>query len=668
MKPPEVVTLTPGKRVLFLTKDPELIRRQLSGELDLQMKDLRVEDLLDDINTDAMTPAWVCFDYKPEDIARNAYAGLIVNGERLFPPDALRNGNFEVIVSGYRKGVGSSRETATQCEVFSGIKLAIAVSFAPIHAGNNVNQGLLMGTHEMLGRLQTGQAVELREFYDSYDPITQLIIQWGGLFPFSKAVARGDVQLPVPHNAPRPMTMGEKILARHMRGVADDERYVKPGDAVVVDVDGGYTHEFTTAQVHYFLTQEYGPDYAITNPQKFAVFEDHLIYADEVTKMRPFMDKIQTLRDMQRSYQRHTSCRDFSAQGNVSPGICHEVAREFIIDPGDLIQATDSHTCMGGVNNALAWGVGATEYANLVHSGFTTVEVSESIRFELTGVLQPNVTAKDVMLHILLHYAKPQLTLDRIMEFTGPGVRTMSLDERATLANMATECSARTAIIEADEKTIEWIAAMRPGVDVESLRARVVSPDPDAEYAGGVHTIALEEVRPMVAHPGDPDHGVPSDPTNGALIDDVGAVKIDIAYAGSCTAGKIDDFLFYHQVAKEAVDAGLRVADGVKFFIQFGSQAVEKFARDNGLLDTFERAGATVLNPGCGACIGCGPGVSETGEQVTVSAINRNYKGRSGPGKLWLASPLTVAASAFTGTITAYTPGMFAKKKELARV
>ncbi|MGN6184936.1 MAG: aconitase family protein [Thermoanaerobaculia bacterium] len=668
MKPPEVVTLTPGKRVLFLTKDPELIRKQLSGELDLQMKDLRVEDLLDDINTDAMTPAWVCFDYKPEDIARNAYAGLIVNGERLFPPDALRNGNFEVIVSGYRKGVGSSRETATQCEVFSGIKIAIAVSFAPIHAGNNINQGLLMGTHEMLERLQAGDRVPLHEFYDKYDPITQLIIQWGGLFPFSKAVARGDVQLPIPHNAPRPMTMGEKILARHMRGVRDDERYVKPGDAVVVDVDGGYTHEFTTAQVHYFLEQEYGREYEITNPNKFAVFEDHLIYADEVAKMRPFMDKIQTLRDMQREYQRHTSCRDFSATNNVSPGICHEVAREAFIDPGDFIQATDSHTCMGGVNNALAWGVGATEYANLVYSGFTTVEVSESIRFELIGELQPNVTAKDVMLYILLEYAKPQQTLDRIMEFTGPGLRTLSLDERATLANMATECSARTAIVEADEKTFEWIASMRPNVDLDALRARAVSPDPDAEYAGGTHVINLSEIRPMVAHPGDPDHGIPSDPTNGAYIRDIGDVKIDIAYAGSCTAGKIDDFLFYHQVAKEAVDAGLRVADGVKFFVQFGSQAVEKFARDNGLLDTFERAGATVLNPGCGACIGCGPGVSDVTDQVTVSAINRTYKGRSGPGKLWLASPLTVAASAFTGTISEYRPGMFAKVGREAEV
>jgi 3-isopropylmalate/(R)-2-methylmalate dehydratase large subunit len=666
MKPPEVVTLTPGKRVLFLTKDPDLIRRQLTGELDLQMKDLRVEDLLDDINTDAMTPAWVCFDYKPEDIARNAYAGLIVTGERLFPPDALRNGNFEVIVSGYRKGVGSSRETATQCEVFSGIRIAVAVSFAPIHAGNNINQGLLMGDHDMLVRLQAGEGVELSAFSSKYDPITKLIIEWGGLFPFSKAVERGEARLPVPHNAPRPMTMGEKILARHMRGVSDEERYVKPGDAVVVDVDGGYTHEFTTAQVHYFLGQEYGNSYAITNPQKFAVFEDHLIYADDVPRMRPFMDKIQTLRDMQRDYQRHTSCRDFSAKDNISPGICHEVAREAFIDPGDFIQATDSHTCMGGVNNSLAWGVGATEYANLVHSGFTTVEVSESIRFDLTGQLRPNVTAKDVMLYILLNYAKPQRTLDRIMEFTGSGLRTLSLDERATLANMATECSARTAIVEADEQTFAWIASMRPNADVTALRARAVSPDPGAEYAGGVHSIDLSTIEPMVAHPGDPDHGIASDPTNGAFVGEIGDVKVDIAYGGSCTAGKIDDFLFYHQVAKEAVDAGLRVKEGVQFFIQFGSHAVEQFARDNGLLDTFERAGATVLNPGCGACIGCGPGVSEVGEQVTVSAINRNYKGRSGPGQLWLASPLTVAASAFTGTITAYTPGMFAKQRELA--
>src|SRR3954454_780475 len=208
MKPPEIIRLTSGKRVLFLTKDPERIRQQLAGELDLRMAGLKVEDLLDDINTDAMTPAWVCFSHRPEDIARDAYAGLIVDGKRLFERDALKNGNFEVIVSGYRKGVGSSRETATQSEVWSGIRVAVAASFAPIHAGNNINQGLLMANHAMLERLQAGEGLDISEFCKGYDPITQLIIKEGGLFPFAKAVERGELQVPVPNTPKRPMTMG----------------------------------------------------------------------------------------------------------------------------------------------------------------------------------------------------------------------------------------------------------------------------------------------------------------------------------------------------------------------------------------------------------------------------------------------------------------------------
>ncbi len=664
MQPAEIVRLTPGKRVLFLTKDPELIRRQLRGELDLRMAELTVDELLDDINTDAMTPAWVCFSHRPEDIARDAYAGLIVDGKRLFERDALRNGNFEVIVSGHRKGVGSSRETAVQAEKWSGIRIAVAASFAPIHARNNISQGVLMADHQQLVRLERGEGIPLAEFSAAYDPITRIVVQQGGLFPFSKALAAGEISLPAPDTGKRPMTMAEKLLARHLLPAgAGAARCVKPGDAVVVAVDGGYSHEFTTAQVHYFLEQEHGPDYRIQNPDRFAVFEDHLIYADEVPKMQPFAAKIETLRQLQREFQAHTGVRNFAARDGLSPGICHEVAREELVEPGDLIQATDSHTCMGGVNNALSWGVGSTEYADLIHSGFTQVEVPESIRFELVGKLGAGVTAKDVMLYILLEYARRELTLDRVMEFTGPGVSTLSMDERATLTNMATECSAKTAIVVADDETYRWLAEWRPdaGDDARARwRRRAVAPDPDARYAGGVHTIDLSAMRPMVAHPGDPDHGIPSDPTNGAWIDDIGEVKIDIAYGGSCTAGKIDDLIFYHQVVKEAVDAGLRVAEGVRFLIQCGSQAVEKFVRDNGLADTFERAGVTLIHPGCGACIGCGPGVSETPGEVTVSAINRNYKGRSGPGKLWLASPLTVAASAFTGTITAYRPGMFA--------
>ncbi len=657
MKPPDIFTLTPGKRVLYLMKDADLIRRQLAGELDLRMAKIDPSDLLDDVNTDVMTPAWVCFQHRPEDIARDAYAGLIVDGERVFPRDALRDGGFEVIVSGYRKGVGSSRETAVQAEKWSGIRLAIAASFAPIHARNNVNQGVLMGDHAMLERLEAGAGIELEEFCRAYDPITRKIVRHGGLFAFARALEAGDTEVPAHGTPERAMTMSEKILARHLLG--EGSAYVKPGDAVLVEVDGGYSHDFTSAQVHYFLQQEYGDDYRLAHPERFAAFEDHLVYADEVARMRPFLANVNTMRDLQREFQAHSSVGDYLSRRGVSPGICHEVAREEMVSPGDFIQATDSHTCMGGANNALAWGVGATEYANLIYSGFTQVEVPESIRFELVGELAEGVTAKDVMLFILLRYAKPQETLNRVMEFTGSGVSALSMDERATLANMATECSARGAVVIADDATHRWIAQHRPETSVEQLAALAARPDAGAEYAGGVHEIDLAEIRPMVAHPGDPDRGVASDPTNGEWIDRLGRVEIDIAYGGSCTAGKIDDLEFYHRVAKEALGAGLTVHPRVSFLIQFGSQTVERYARQQGFVEVFERAGVRLIQPGCGACIGCGPGVSDDADQVSVSAINRNYKGRSGPGRLYLASPLSVAASAFTGYISAYKPGMF---------
>ncbi|MCZ6785897.1 MAG: aconitase family protein [Planctomycetota bacterium] len=657
MKRAPTVSLDPAKRVLFLTKDPVLVRRQLAGELDLRMEDLSVDDLLDDINTDVMTPAWVCFNYKPEDLARNAYAGLIVDGTRVFQEDALLDGNFEVIVSGYRKGVGSSRETAVQAEKWCGIKIAVAATFAPIHARNNVNQGVLMADHAMLTRLQAGEALSLQEFMNSYDAISRLIVQQGGLFPFAKALAAGELEVPRPDTGERPMTMAEKVIGRHLVG---GKGWVKPGDAVLARVDGGYSHEFTTAQVHYFLEQEYGKGYKVKDPNKFAVFEDHLFYADGVERMAPFADKIETLRVMQKEFQKATGVRDYSARDGKSPGICHQVAREEFIEPGDLIQATDSHTTMGGGNNAYSYGVGTTEYTNLVYTGFTPLTVPESIRFELTGSLPDNVAAKDVMLYILMTYVRKGDTINRCMEFGGPGLGSLSMDERATLANMATECTARAGMVEADEKTYSWIAERRPDADVEAMKRNAVHPDPGAHYDGGVHAIDLSAMRPMVATPGDPAKGIASDPTNGAYIDELGDVPIDIAYAGSCTAGKIDDLDMYARVLEEAVEYGRTVAPDVQFFIQFGSREVEEHCRAEGLIGVFERAGAQILSPGCGACIGCGPGVSTNAEQVTVSAINRNYAGRSGPGRLYLASPLSVAASAIEGRIVAYAPGMFA--------
>ncbi|MEZ4361390.1 MAG: aconitase family protein [Kofleriaceae bacterium] len=654
-------SLSPGKRILYLTKDPELIRKQLNGSLTLRAADVSPEALLDDINTDAMTPAWVCFDYDPAEIAKNAYAGLVIGGQRLIPANALKDGNFEVIVAGAQKGVGSSRETAAQCEVFAGSRLAIASSFAPIHARNNINIGQLMGDHGLLARIERGETIELSEFTEGHDAITALVIESGGLLPFCARLARKEIAVPPTGTGARPMNLTEKILASKL--LPGQGAYVKPGDAVLVRVDAGYSHEFTTAQVDFFLESEYGAGYRLADPSKFAVFEDHLIYADGVASMARFSDKIEQLRVRQREFVAKTGVRNYGAVDGVSPGICHQVAREQFLDPGDFVQATDSHTCMGGASGALAWGVGATEYAALVYWGFTPIAVPESIRFELTGKLPAGVTAKDVMLHILATYAKREDTLNRVMEFGGEGLFGLSPDERATLANMATECTARGAVMEVDDIMLRWIAERRGGGGVEetmaALRAKVVTPDAGAEHAGGVHVIDLAALRPMLATPGDPDRGIASDPKNGAFVDEVGEVRLDIAYGGSCTAGKRDDLDFYAKVMAEAERAGRKVADGVKFYIQFGSQEVERYAREQGYIELFERTGVQLIKPGCGACIGCGPGVSERADQVSVSAINRNYKGRSGPGKLYLASPLTVAASAVEGKLVEYREGMY---------
>ena len=655
------IALTPGKRVLFLTKDLELIRRQLYEGLNLSMVDLGVDDLLDDINTDVMTPAWVCFDHEPAIIAENAYAGLVHEGRRVFEPRALLDGGFEAIVSGHRKGTGSSRETAAQCERWSGVRIVIAASFAPIHERNNINLGQLMGNYEMLERLQKGESISLDEFTSEYDPVTKLIVENGGILPFAKNLGEGGVSLPELDTGPRSMTMVEKMIANKLLGRNGAARYVKPGDAVLSQVDGGYSHEFTTAQVHEFLKQEYGDDYSLPNPSKYAVFEDHLLYATEVPRFGRFTEKIQRLRDMQNMFQRHTGVRDYSAEDGISPGICHQVAREEFIDIGDFIQATDSHTCMGGATNALAYGVGSTEYANLVYNQFAFVQVPESIRFELVGNLDPGCTAKDVILHILWKYAAKSETLDRSMEFGGPGLASLSMDERATLCNMATECSAKTGICEPDKLTVDWLMNRRSGLSEKEMYEAFVLPDEGAEYHGGVHTIDLSRIRPMVAHPGKPDEGIPSDPTNGAYIDDLGEVNIDIAYAGSCTAGKDDDFAYYAQVTEAALEAGLTIPEEVDCYIQFGSKTVKSLSERNGWSEMFERAGVKLIDPGCGACIGAGPGISDDAEQVTISAINRNYQGRSGPGKLYLASPLTVMASAFVGKITAWHPDIFAQ-------
>lgn len=645
----QVIKLDPKKRVLFLTKDLNLIKEQLYDGKNLRMSDLSPSDLLDDINTDVMTPAWVCFHHDPQEIARRAYAGLMLNNDRVFKDGALMDGNFQAIVSGERKGTGSSRETAAQCERYSGIHLIFAASFAPIHRRNNINLGQIMGGYDLLKRLENGEEVLLSEFLEPFDSFSQKIIKAGGLFAF----LHQSLLAPSPNNAKnnQALTMAQKIMAKKL--INKDINALLNHETTIAQVDGGYSHEFTSAQVHQFLKREYGENYIIKGAERFAAFEDHLIYADSVPRYAPHVPLIKELRVLQKEFIKHCGIKDYSASDGISPGICHEVAREDLLLPGDFIQATDSHTCMGGALNAFAFGVGATEYAALLASGLAVVQVPPSVRFNLAGKLKNNCSAKDVMLYILLKYSKQGLTLNKVIEFGGHGLDSLSIDERATLCNMATECGAKTGICEPDQKLIDWLKDKRPGFSEAALWDLTALPDKNCKYEH-IFNIDLAQIEPMVAHPGDPDRGIPADPMNGELISNLSDIAINIAYGGSCTAGKYEDMDMYAKVVKDALARGLRIKEGVTFYIQYGSKSVSEYAKSVGHHELFLKAGVKVIPPGCGACIGCGPGMSTEKEQVTVSAINRNFQGRSGPGRLYLASPLTVAASAFAGKIVSW--------------
>jgi 3-isopropylmalate/(R)-2-methylmalate dehydratase large subunit len=305
----------------------------------------------------------------------------------------------------------------------------------------------------------------------------------------------------------------------------------------------------------------------------------------------------------------------------------------------------------------IAFGIGTTDVFNSWITKDVRVRVPDSVKVIIRGQRRPNVTAKDYILALLaMEYIRTGKALAKVMEYSGEAIEALGVDERATMCNMAAEIGGFTGIVAPDEKVVDFLADRR-GMDRKKGEKMIegLTSDPGAEYA---HVIELDaaEIYPMVATPGDPG--------NGKFIRDLNTpVPIEIAYGGTCTAGKNEDMDMYARVLEDALRQGKRVADSCKFYIQFGSQETRDYAVKKGYFDIFKRAGAIVIEPSCGACINAGPGVSTRSDQIVISAQNRNFPGRSGPGQMYLASPLTVAASAVAGFITEYQP---AGQKELA--
>jgi 3-isopropylmalate/(R)-2-methylmalate dehydratase large subunit len=647
-------------RILFLTEDTALIRQQLEAEGDERQRlegELAARLLNDDlplmsnISTDEITPGWVCF-YYDETLGQYVYVGM---RDAAVKKDEIRNGGFAVVVSGLSKGCGSSRETAPYAEKAAGIQLVIAKSIEKIYGQNSQNIGLLTSTDfRLIERIRAGEEIELGEFTKGLDPISRDIVEYGGLFNYNKARVAGEVAPPpleTPVEQPnRPMTIVEKIIARHafVRAGEVGLASVKPGDALFAVADVRFSHEYVTPMAESLLKQSLGADARVTEPESVFAFRDHLTFLNKVMSPKHrelgLLEKADGLATTQEDFANSQGIKLYgeNAEGG-SEAICHNAVVEDLALPGQVVIGTDSHTCMAGVLGCFAFGVGSTDMANAWFTKDIRIKVPETVRYVLRGRKRADVAAKDVMLVILAsEYMKTSKGIGKVLEFAGEDLQNWSMDERATLTNMSVEAGGTTGIIEPDESTLEYVVKMR-GLDAEEVRKGFTYSDPDAEYAA-VFEINLDEIRPMVALPGDPRNGIP--------IDDLPAeVRIDAAYGGSCTGGKMADMDMYAEVLENALAQGKRVAPGVHLYLQFGSQKIKQYARSRGYLEIFAKAGAEMIDPSCGACINAGPGASPSPDTVTVSAQNRNFPGRSGPGKLYLASPYVVAASAIAGKI-----------------
>ena len=647
-------------RILFLTEDPELIRRQLAGE-DLPWDTKNPQNnpkLRDDISTDEITPAHICF-FFDEKLGEWPYTGLKCGNEVPIKRGDVKKGGFVAAVSGKRRGKGSSREQSPYAELCAGIKLVIAENIERIYKQNCQNLGVLTSTDfSLIDKVRAGQEIPLSKFTEGEDDITRQVIEHGGLFPFNVARMQKKVFLPPITTAKRPMTIAEKIFARHMLNPQNEQgvSYVKPDDSGFARTDLRFSHEYVTPMSAIFFEHFVGKDAKVNDPATILFFRDHLTFLDEVIseekKKMGLLDLAGQLKNKQEDFavkqgiKLHGELKDRKG----SEGICHSIVAETYALPGQLNVGSDSHTPHVGAVGCIAFGIGTTDVFNSWITKDVRVKVPESVKVMVRGKRKPNVTAKDYILLLLsMEYIRSGKALAKVMEYSGEAIEALSVDERATMTNMAAEIGGFTGIVAPDQKTVEFLMERRgmSRAEAEKFGEGLFS-DPDAQYA---HVIELnaDEITPMVATPGDPG--------NGKFIRDLNTpVPVEIAYGGTCTAGKNADMDMYAQVLAEALQQGKRIADSCKFYIQFGSQETREYCVRKGYLEIFKQAGATVIEPSCGACINAGPGVSTRPDQVVISAQNRNFPGRSGPGLMYLASPYTVAASAVAGYIVEYTP------------
>ena len=627
-------------RVLYLTDDASLLSSQLEGR-NLAFSG---QALHYGVNTDLMISGAAC---------TLGYTGGVLgpyfleNFKEVVQKDSVRDGGFQVVVGGDAYGSGSSREVAVVAHQGAGIELVIARSFQRIFQENMVYGGMPFTTDlGVVDWLKAGEDVDTRRFFEDLPSFFRSVAEGGGLLEYGKRLLAGQVEPTYDVDVPaRPLNSVEKIIARRTwtgrgpDGIAD----VKPGDQVLCRTAFRGVHEYTAGMVVALYREAFGaaPMYA---PELVAAFEDHFVLIDEATvpenvkraRLAPARQLTTEMVDACEEYgiRLHGPGRPFKS------GVCHRLVVEDYASPGDIIVLTDSHTPTAGVLNAFAFGVGSTAMAFAFRTGLIPVTVPKVVRVLVEGEPRGVLSPKDLILHIIgdpyfrEEHWRSSPTDTCVIQLGGPGLDHWNVDELSVLTNMTVEGGLMTGVVEPCKPIIDFLRSRR-GIDCTDA---LVHPDEGAVYERVVR-VHLDDVPLTVATPGDS--------RNRARLDTVEEVSIHNVVIASCTGGSLSDLRAAADVLR-----GHAMAPGVRMTVTPSSADVATAAEAEGLLDLFRGVGAVVSPPGCGSCIGNGPGIPYPGE-TTASTTNRNFDRRMGSaGPVYLVSPAVAAASAITGKLT----------------
>ncbi len=407
-------------------------------------------------------------------------------------------------------------------------------------------------------------------------------------------------------------TIAEKILSAHAG------KKVTPGELIISNIDAVMVQDGTgPLAVNEFKKLN---KIKLFNPKRTILFIDHAAPSPR----KELSNSHKVLREFAKEYG--------AVLSEVGEGVCHQRLVESYINPGEILLGADSHTCTSGALGAFATGVGSTDIAVVMALGKTWLKVPSTYKIILNGSFSKGVYAKDLILHLIGLIGADGATY-KVLEFTGDGVKSLTMSDRFTISNMAVEAGAKAGLFETDEKTFEYLKRHGREDKYKEIKA-----DTDAEYEKVIN-INLNELKPTISCPHTVD--------NTKTIDELDEIKVNQVYIGTCTNGRIEDLRIAARILK-----GNKVKEGVRLLVAPASRKVFIEALKEGLIETFVESGASIVTSGCGACVGVHAGILGDGE-VCLATQNRNFKGRMGntEGFIYLSSPAIAAYSAIKGYI-----------------